>query len=155
MAVSNAQDARGGDEGRGRRACCETPACPAEASRQMRCHAAPGAPSVPSRNTGASLRSCTRSLSLRQRSQRTLAATMLIAMICDIREFLYLSADASLAHSSVASQLHHFIPSQMLLQLQLSPMQSRIWSSELFWMAHSIFLCVLSAQHAPLHQGFL
>lgn len=133
MAVSNAQDARGGDGGRGRRACCETPACPAEASRQMRYHATPGAPSVPSRNTGASLRSCTRSLSLRQRSQHTLAATMLIAMICDVREFLYLSADASLAHSSVVCITSY--PPKCFFSCNLAslPMlQSRIWSSELF-----------------------
>jgi hypothetical protein len=54
VAVTQEQGARDGDEDRGRRTCCETLV---EASREMRRHDAPGAPSVSARSINVSLRS--------------------------------------------------------------------------------------------------
>jgi hypothetical protein len=81
--VTQEQGARDGDGDRGRRTYCETLA---EASREMRRHDAPGAPSVPSRSIDVSRRSCTRRLLHGQRSPHPLVTTMLIAAIlCDVK----------------------------------------------------------------------
>lgn len=79
--MTQARVAHGGNGGRGIRAYCDTPAFLADANREMRRHGAPEAPSVPSQSNGVSLRRCTRSLSLSQRSPHTIVATMLIGII--------------------------------------------------------------------------